>query len=86
MPVKTLDEIKVVLRESVQGLSETEEPLADDTELLVSGLLDSIAVMQVVATIEACLSREVPPLDITIENFETLRAVFHYVAARIECS
>lgn len=29
---------------------------------------------------------DVPPLDITIENFETLRAMFNYVAARIESS
>ena len=80
----TLEEIKAALRDRVQELSEADEPLAADTELLVSGLLDSIAVTQVVATIEACLSREVPPLDITIENFETLRAMFNYVAARIE--
>ena len=86
MPVTTLEEIKVALRESVQQLSETDEPLADDTELLVSGLLDSIAVTEVVAKIEACLSREVPPLDITIDNFETLQAMFNYVAARIEAA
>ena len=82
MPVTTIEETKVTLRATVQELSEAEEPIADDTELLVSGLLDSIAVTQVVATIEACLRREVPPLDITIENFETLRAMFDYVAAR----
>jgi acyl carrier protein len=85
-PVTTLERIKVALRESVQQLSETDEPLADDTELLLSGLLDSIAVTQVVATIEAMLSREVPPLDITIDNFATLRAMYDYVAARLEPS
>lgn len=53
---------------------------------LVSGLLDSITVTQVVATIEAASGREVPPIDITIENFETLRAMFAYVAARIGSS
>jgi acyl carrier protein len=86
MSVTTLEQIKVTLRESVQALSETDEPLADDTELLISGLLDSMAVTQVVAKIEACLSREVPPLDITIENFETMQAMFNYVAARMELS
>jgi acyl carrier protein len=84
--VKTLDRIKTALRDSVQQLSETDEPLTDDTELLVSGLLDSIAVTQVVATIEACLNREVPALDVTIDNFATLRAMFDYVATRLEPS
>jgi acyl carrier protein len=86
MSVTMLEQIKVTLRESVQGLSEADAPLADDTELLISGLLDSMAVTQVVAKMEACLNREVPPLDITIENFETLQSMFNYVAARIASS
>lgn len=82
----TLERIKAALRESVEQLSETDEPLAEDTELLLSGLLDSIAVTQVVATIEVMLRREVPPLDITIDNFATLQAMFDYVASRLEPS
>lgn len=82
----TLEEIKIALRKSVHALSAADEPLADDTELLISGLLDSIAVTQVVATIETCLRREVPALDITIDNFETMQAMFNYIAARMESS
>lgn len=77
-----LDETKDAVRGIVLELSETEEPITDQTELLISGLLDSMGVVQVVATIEDHVGQEIPPLDITIENFETLQAIFDYVATR----
>ena len=82
----TFEAAKVAVREIVLELSESEEVVVEDTELLLSGLLDSMAVVQVVATMEQCLDQEVPPLDITIENFETLGAMFNYVAARLQAS
>lgn len=49
--------------------------LAADTELLMSGLLDSLAVVALVAWLEDETGHHIDPLDIVIENFETPQAI-----------
>jgi acyl carrier protein len=55
--------------------------LAADEDLLVSGLLDSIGVMRLVGFIETDLNQPVPPEDVTLENFSTVRAMVDYLSA-----
>ncbi len=50
-----------------------------DDELLVSGLIDSIGVMTLLLFIENELDVQVPPEDVTIDNFESIRAIEAYV-------
>jgi acyl carrier protein len=56
--------------------------LADDDDLLLSGWLDSLGVVRLIAFIEESLSTTVPPEDVTIENFLTINAMSAYLSNR----
>jgi acyl carrier protein len=60
--------------------------IADDEDLLASGLLDSLSVMSLIHFIEQDLSIDVPAEDVTIENFVSLRAIDAYLARRLEAA
>ena len=50
-----------------------------DSDLLGSGLLDSLAVMRLVTFVERRLGVTIPPADITIEHFMTVRGIVGYL-------
>ncbi|MEM1106298.1 MAG: acyl carrier protein [Pseudomonadota bacterium] len=55
----------------------------EDTEdLLLSGQIDSLGVMRLVAFIEQTLSITVPPEDVVIEHFQSLAAIEAYLETR----
>lgn len=56
--------------------------ISEDEELLLSGLLDSLGIMQLVAFIEDELALGVPPEDVTIENFRSVRKIHDYLERR----
>jgi acyl carrier protein len=56
--------------------------LADDDDLLLSGWLDSLGVVRLIAFIEESLGTTVPPEDVTIENFLTINAMSAYLSNR----
>ena len=49
--------------------------LADDDDLLLNGLVDSLGVVRLLAFIETDLGTPVPPGDVTIENFGTVGSI-----------
>lgn len=53
-----------------------------DDDLLASGLLDSLGVMQLVWFIEREFGLEVPPEDVTIEHFQSISHIADYIAGR----
>ena len=53
-----------------------------DTELLLEGFVDSISVVHLVNFVSQELGYEVPPEDVTIENFGTARLLSAYLAER----
>jgi acyl carrier protein len=55
---------------------------SEDENLLASGLVDSIGMMRLVAFIDDVLAIKVPPEDVTIENFITLKAIAEYLGRR----
>ena len=71
-----------VRRYVVEELLEGRE-IADDDDLLLSGLVDSIGVMRLVAHVEQAYGVQVPPEDITIENFVSIAAIGAYLARRV---
>ncbi len=80
-----LDSAKRTVRDIVSQASEPYiEKLDEDTELLISGLLDSLAVIRIATAIEECLQLEVPPMDISIENFQSLNAIYAYMDSRVQ--
>lgn len=63
-------------------LSDAGADIAPDDDLLLSGLIDSIGVMSLLAFIETELGVRVPPQDVTIEHFASVRAMSDYLAGR----
>jgi acyl carrier protein len=72
-----------LLREFITGqiLMDPAYALADEDELLASGLLDSMAVMRLVFFIEESLGIKVPYTDITIANFNSIDTLASYLGA-----
>ena len=58
--------------------------VARDTELLLSGLIDSLGVIQIVEWIETSLTIAVDPSDVILENFESVDRIVVYVGARTQ--
>lgn len=56
--------------------------IGEQDDLLLSGLVDSIGVMRLVAFIEQETPLRVPPGDITIQNFGNIEAITRYLEAR----
>ena len=59
------------------------QQIADDDELLISGRLDSLAVMSLVSFVEDTYALSVPFSDVLIENFESLDAMARYLTGRM---
>lgn len=58
-----------------------EDEIGPDTELFSTGLLDSIAMMNLIAFIEERARIEVRPADVTLENFDTVQRITDYALA-----
>ena len=56
--------------------------IAPDEDLLGSGLVDSLGIMSLVFFVEQEAALEIPPEDVTIENFQTIDAIHDYLARR----
>ena len=66
-----------ITAELLNGRADVE--LKDADNLLLSGLIDSLGMMRLVAFIEEDLQIPVPPEDVTIENFVSLDAIGAYL-------
>lgn len=59
-----------------------EEPIDGDTALFSTGLLDSVAMLNVIGFVEERAKIEVSAGDVTLENFDTPQRIADYVEAR----
>jgi acyl carrier protein len=74
------DELMRRLRAFIEGeLLMGRATIADDEELLLSGLIDSLGAVRLINFIESDLGAHVPPEDVVIENFQTLSAMHDYI-------
>lgn len=64
-------------------LLEEDLVIDDDENLLVTGVLDSLALMRLVMHLEDTYDIEIPPSDITLENFASLTAMAGYLGNRL---
>ncbi len=53
--------------------------VSEDQDLLISGLVDSIGIVRLVAFIEKELDIAIPPKDLTLENFGSVALIAQYV-------
>lgn len=54
--------------------------LTTQTDLLLSGLVDSLGVVMIVEWIEADLDLTIDPGDVVLENFQTIDSIVGFVA------
>ncbi len=53
--------------------------LQENDDLLSAGILDSLAILQLVAYIEESFGIKVPDEDVVFENFQSIRALAQYL-------
>lgn len=70
----TMDEIMNILSEVKPGIE-----AAPDTELVRTGVLDSVDIMSVVMALAEEFDLEISPLDLKEENFHTPQAILDLV-------
>lgn len=64
-------------------LLEADAAIGDDENLLVTGVLDSLALMRLIMHLEDHHDIEIPPQDITLEHFGSLTAMSGYLTHRL---
>ena len=72
------------LRDYIEETLLNGRAVADDEDLLLSGLLDSLAVMSLVSFIEQRFGLQVPFDDVVIEHFESIAAMATYLQGRAQ--
>jgi acyl carrier protein len=65
----------------LQNVLNVEEPIDADTALFSTGLLDSVAMLNVIGFVEERAKIEVSAGDVTLENFDTPQRIAAYVDA-----
>ena len=58
------------------------QPIGEADDLLGSGLVDSVGMTSLVLFIEDALEINVPPEDVTIENFISIERIVDYLIQR----
>jgi len=74
------DLIQYIHQTILEGRGDVE--LSSETDLLSSGLLDSISIMKLISFIETQYGYTVPAQDMTIEHFMTVEAISDYLASK----
>lgn len=73
--------INFITEELLYGQADV--PVEPETNLLVTGLVDSLGIMRLTLHIEETLGIPIPPEDITIENFLTVADMTRYLEAKL---
>ena len=82
MRTDRLDDLEHELIAMISASVVHDEPIEADTELLLSGLVDSIGVIRIVSWIEDHLEIEIDPVDVVLENFQSVAAMVDHVTPR----
>lgn len=62
------------------------ESVLPETDLVMSGLVDSLGVVLIVEWLEQRLSIEIDPSDVVIEHFVSVSAMIEYLRSRGDCT
>ena len=66
----------------LQRTQTAEETIEPQTELFSSGVLDSVAMMNLIMFVEEKTRVEVHPGDVTLDNFDTVSRIVAYADAQ----
>ncbi len=73
----TIDTVRSIVRDEI--LNNPDLDIGSDQDLLLSELLNSLSVTLLVARLEDIYEIDVPPQDVTLENFGTLANIADYI-------
>ena len=76
----SIDDIRAYIRDRI--LMEPDLSLGEDDDLLLSNVLDSLRVMLLISHLEESSGITIPPEDVTLENFQSLRRIHRYLDQR----
>ena len=62
-----------------EDLVDDQNNVSKETELLLSGMVDSLGVLQIVGFLEAELDIAIDPGDVLLENFQSVAAIVAFV-------
>jgi acyl carrier protein len=77
-----IDAIRNFIQDEI--LNEANLHIEADQDLLLSEILNSLSVTMLIAHLENSCSVQIPPEDVTLENFSTLRSIESYILGRIQ--
>jgi acyl carrier protein len=77
-----LDGLEAALIEMIQTEITYGEPVEPDADLLLTGLVDSIGVVRIVTWMEDHLDIEIDPVDVVLENFQTVELMVAFAQRR----
>ncbi len=60
-----------------------QDSIEPDDNLLLSGLIDSLGVMQLVAHLQAENGIKIEPREVTLKNFKTINSIVGFVETKI---
>jgi acyl carrier protein len=76
----SIDDIRAYIRDRI--LMDPDLSLGEDDDLLLSNVLDSLRVMLLISHLEESSGITIPPEDVTLENFQSLRRIHRYLDQR----
>ena len=79
--METIQKLRQMVKEEM--IVDPNEVLNDDDDLLLSGRIDSLGIVRLIALIEEEFKVDIPPEDVVIENFATLNAIASYLEHRL---
>lgn len=66
--------LQFIIEELLDG-----EQIESDENLLADGVVDSLGMMRLVAFVQERVGTNIPPQDLTLENFRTVDAISSYL-------
>ncbi len=64
-------------------ISASPEPIEIETDLLLTGAVDSLGVVRITQWLEDELGFEVDPVEVTLENFQTVSKMVGYAQSKL---
>jgi len=78
------DDLVCFIRDEVA--TGTDVAVAKDTDLVMSGLVDSLGVVMIVENLEQRLGIRIDPVDVVIEHFSSVSSILDYLDHRDDCN
>ena len=72
-----IDTVRSIVRDEI--LNNPDLDIGSDQDLLLTEMLNSLSVTLLVARLESIYEIDVPPADVTLENFGTLANIADYI-------